>query len=430
MPAEAKLLPIFTDLATLEQAYYGDAFPDEFSKATGGYSTQTTGVFNPIFSAYAWANFNLEANIYALFPKYPWAWSGWRMYPTKAGDISLVSAGNNTNLGGVVENGKVLGAISPEVFEAFTKPKTCSYTINVSQVLENLNNISQDDAFGAIAHQKLYAADQFKENINKMIALDPQTETTVAADTLTRLNIESIERIVSSDKNQDAVKIAQTNLPAGAYDPWNQTTTIDRDSDTKFDSTVNAAGGGALGTSDVLSEGDITDTLADIRTASGKETNVLLGGQDTYSTLQKLYSGAYRLNDPVMTEGYSSIGVNGVETFRGTNVGISISKVYGIPFIPSKDTPKGYVPTTTADREANLYFLNTGYDDHNPSRPLLGYSVLMPPVLYEAGQSTPGFPVTIGSFSNFGVYETLADTVCTNFKAQGKIVNIVKTTAT
>ena len=55
MPVSSKVLPIFTDLATMEQAYYGDVYPDEFSKAVGGYNTQTAGVFNPIFSAYAWS---------------------------------------------------------------------------------------------------------------------------------------------------------------------------------------------------------------------------------------------------------------------------------------------------------------------------------------------------------------------------------------
>lgn len=425
MVISTKILPIFTDLATMEQAYYGDTYPDEFAKAVGGYSTQTPGVFNPIFSAYAWANFNLEANIYALFVKYPYAWSGWRMYPTKAGDVPDAGTDNNTILGGTVENGLVPPAISPEVEELFAKPRTVAYTINVSQVLENLNNISQDDAFGAIAHQKLYAADQFKENINKMLALDPKAETTEAEDDLTRLNIESLDRIVSSNAQYIAALAINASLPANAYNPWSDTVQINRDTSTKFDSTVVSPSKGTLQESNVLAEGDITDTLADIRTASGKETNVLLGGQDTYSTLQKLYQGAYRLNDPVMTDGYGSIGVNGVETFRGTNVGVSISKVYGIPFIPSKDTPRGL----TSNSESNLYFLNTGYDDHNPARPLLGYSVLMPPVLYEAGQSTPGFPITIGSFSNFGVYETLAQTVCTNFVAQGKIINIDPTTA-
>ena len=51
--------------------------PDEILKA--GFSTTdpgTGGNYNPLFGAMAWANFNMEANIFAALPKYVWDFSG------------------------------------------------------------------------------------------------------------------------------------------------------------------------------------------------------------------------------------------------------------------------------------------------------------------------------------------------------------------
>ena len=39
------------------------------TKAAGGISSSTPGVYNPIYGAILWANFNLEANIFGCLPK-------------------------------------------------------------------------------------------------------------------------------------------------------------------------------------------------------------------------------------------------------------------------------------------------------------------------------------------------------------------------
>ena len=77
--------------------------PDEILKA--GFSTTDPGAggnYNPLFGAMAWANFNLEANIFAALPKYVWDFSGWRIFSVKAPLISEESDGTSLTPGGKI----------------------------------------------------------------------------------------------------------------------------------------------------------------------------------------------------------------------------------------------------------------------------------------------------------------------------------------
>lgn len=423
-------IPGIQTIDELAQYYYGRT-PEDIYKAAGGFTTQTPGAYNPIFGAMVWANFNLEANIWALIPKYAWTRSGWRIFSAKAGDIADKGGNdNNTSLGGSVEGAQIADAIRPDVEELFTKPKLVQYPFQVSQLMEQLNDVSADDLYGNLNQQRVYAADQNKENFNKMLSLDPRTLTggstavSDAADTVSRLNLESLERIISSNAQFNAELAADSNLATDAYNPWSTTVQISRDVSTTFDSTVKSAGSD-LETSDVLTDTLIVDTIQDLITAGGKQPTVFLGGNDTMAQVQHLYMNAYRITDPkAMQEAYS-VGVNGVDTYNGTSVGLMISTVYGAPFIPSKDTTTGI----NAGDVGNLYMLNTTADKNTPNIPMLGIRVLQPTLYYEASQRQQGFPFINGAFNDRGIYATYADTVCTNFKAQGKIVNIQPTSS-
>lgn len=409
-------MPTFLGFQTIDEMtnYYYGRTPEEIIKA--GFTTADSGAFNPIFGALAWANFNLEANLYAALPKFVWDYSGARIFTAKGNTIADAGTNNNTTKGGAVEGGLIPASVKPTIEEVQFKPKTLVYPFEVSELHEHLVEHSRDDLWGSLAHQRVYAADQFKELLNQMLTLDPAGLGSEAADDLSLLDLESIPRIISSDAEEDAAGLGWND----AFDPWRATATIDRDSATTYDSTVVSAGS-SLSANDVITNSKITDTLSDIRIAGGKEPTLLVGGQNTYSEVQKTYFNAYRIQNTSDLRSEFNVTVNGINTFTGTGVGLHISTVYGLPFIPTKDSP-GTSSTTAGD----LFILNTSADKNAPNKPLLGMQILKPILYYEASKRQQGWPFIVDAFVDRAIYEMLAETTCRNFKAQGKIVNILK----
>lgn len=418
----------YLGLTTLDQLlnWTYNRTPDEIMKA--GYTTASQGIYNPLYGAAVWANFNLEANIFAALPKYVWDFSGWRIFQSKASTLSTTGIGgatlNNNPLGGTNEGGEIAVATVPTVKEINVKPKTLQYPFEATEVVEQLVDHSRDDNYGSLAQQRVYASDQFKERINLMLAYVPLANDSSAEESTTHFNLESLCRIVSSRAETDYVDTQTSTLANGAMNVWAYTgaTEIDRTTGTGsalFDATVRSASG-TLGTNDVLTDSLIRNTLAEIRTAGGKEPTVMIGGQDTYSEIQSIYMNAYRIQNTADIRTEYSTTVNGVETFTGTGAGLHISTVYGLPLIPSKDAPN----SSTASTAGDLYILNTNSDKTAPGKPLLGIQVIKPTVYYEAGKRTIGYPYVNGSFNDRALYEMMAETTCRNFKAQAKIVNI------
>lgn len=407
--------------------------PDEILKAN--YSTGDAGNYNPLYGAAVWANFNLEANIFAALPKYVWDFSGWRIFSSKAATISnkidgTSAAGVIHPLGGTDEGADIAEAVVPPVVEINVKPKTLQYPFEATEVLEQLVDHSRDDNYGSLAQQRVYASDQFKERVNLMLAYEPiNNPNTTNESTASSFNLESLARIVSSKAEGDFYDPSLTTAYAsgGSHDPWNYAGgaagVIDRSAATTYDSTIKSTSG-TIGTPDTLTDSLIRTTLADVRTAGGKEATVMIGGQDTYSEVQSIYMNAYRIQNTADLRTEFSTTVNGVETFTGTGAGLHISSVYGLPLIPSKDNPHGL----NADgNTGDLYILNTNADKTQPGKPLLGIQVLKPTVYYEAGKRTLGYPYINGKFVDRALYEAMMETTCRNFKAQAKIIDIQPT---
>lgn len=387
--------------------------PDEILKA--GFSTTDPGAggnYNPLFGAMAWANFNLEANIFAALPKYVWDFSGWRIFAAKAGLYTPTA--NLAEFGGTIEGGAIAPAIKPTVEEVTVKPKTLQYVFEASELLEQLVDNSRDDNYGSLAQQRVYASDQFKERVNLMLTRIPTDVT--ATDASQQLDLESLDRIVASFAEYTFEAHATV---ADNYDPWRNANGngIDRTTAT-YDATVQSPSG-TIGTADVITDAIIRDVLANVRIAGGKEPTVMIGGQDTYSEIQSIYMNAYRIQNTADLRTEFSVGVNGVDTFTGTGAGLHIATVYGLPFIPSKDTSQSAEGSVD-----DLFILNTSADKNAPNKPLMGIQVLKPIVYYEAGKRQQGYPFINEAFNDRALYNMLAETTCRNFKAQAKIRDI------
>jgi hypothetical protein len=284
--------------------------------------------------------------------------------------------------------------------------------------MEWLATHSKDDIWGGLGSLRLYMAVQHKEFLNRMLLADvestvPTSGTSAWSGTK---DFEALDRIISSDAEDDA--IATNSGSTNYYDPWAANATIDRDAGTEFDSTVESASG-TIGTNGVLTDDTLRTFLRKIRIAAGKDPNVFLGSHEVYSEIQGLYMPSVRIPNPY-GESLVQIDVNGIQTFKGTGVGIHVDSIYGIPFIPSKDAPSNSGDSSEIGR---LFALDTS-DAEGYGYPRIGIQIAIPTEYYEATRRSAGYPFINNAFVEKGVFRTMGETVCRHFKSQGKIRDI------
>jgi len=399
-----------TRIEELEALYYGHN-RNLLRKADAPILTSTTGVFNAIYGAYAWAQLNLEANAFGILPKYPWDKSGWRIITARA---TLAAVGGST-LGGTVEGGIIQDTVKPTLEEIDLRPKTAQLPFSASEVMEWLATHSRDDIWGGLGSLRLYMAVQHKENLNRMLLADVENGATTTGGTRASPynDWETLDRIVSAKAEADYYDTVLAGTDWA--DPWFK---VDRDAVTTYDSTVDSASG-TIGTNGVLTDDTIRSFLRKIRIAAGKDPNVFLGSHEVYSEIQGLYMPSVRIGNPY-GEALVQIDVNGIQTFKGTGVGIHVDAIYGVPFIPTKDAPKNSADTVELGR---LFALDTS-DAEGYGYPRIGIQIAIPTEYYEATRRTPGYPFINDAFTEKGVFRTMGETVCRHFKSQGKIRDI------
>jgi len=403
----------------LEALYYGHN-RNLLRKADAPVTTSTAGTFNAIFGAYAWAQLNLEANAFGILPKYPWDKSGWRVITAKPvlGTTASGTANNNTALGGTSEGGLIADTIKPTLKEIDVRPKTAQLPFSASEVMEWLATHSKDDIWGGLGSLRLFMAVQHKEFLNRMLLADVEAEAGSAGssnDNGGTKDFETLDRIISSDAEEDALG----GSSAKYYNPWAANADIDRDGNAgEFDSTVESASG-TIGTNGVLTDDTLRTFLRKIRIAAGKDPNVFLGSHEVYSEIQGLYMPSVRIPNPY-GEALVQVDVNGIQSFKGTGVGIHVDSIYGIPFIPSKDAPSNSGDSAEIGR---LFALDTS-DAEGYGYPRIGIQVAIPTEYYEATRRTPAYPFVNNAFVEKGVFRTMGETVCRHFKSQGKIRDI------
>lgn len=401
----------------LEALYYGYN-RNTLRKADAPITTTTCGTFNAVFGAYAWAQLNLEANAFGILPKYPWDKSGWRTITAKADSLTHGCCLNTcvTTLGGTAEGAVIANTLKPTLEEIDVRPKTAQLPFSASEVMEWLATHSKDDIWGGLGSLRLFMAVQHKELLNRMLLADVELPAVTNCGAFGgTLNWESLDRIISSDAEEDALG---GSCGTGMYDPWAANATIDRDCGTTYDATVQSPSG-TIGTNGIVTDDVLRSFLRDIRQKAGKDPNVFLGSHEVYSEIQGLYMPSVRIANPY-GEALVQVDVNGIQTFKGTGVGIHVDSIYGIPFIPTKDAPSNACDASEVGR---LFALDTS-DAEGYGYPRLGIMVNIPTEYYEATRRSPGYPFINNAFVEKGVFRTMGETVCRNFIAQGKLRDI------
>lgn len=373
----------------LELLYYGDGARDALAalgdthatfaaKASGPISTSTTGVYNPVFGAYAWSQLNQEANIFGVLPKVPWGRSGFRVKSSRA---------NSLPTAGVAETGALPTAAVPVYKEISYKPKLVAHRFNNTEMQEFLVEDSGDDEYASMGQLRNDMAIEHKEDMNAMLAVE--------FGTLASNKLESIDRITASSGEQSAC-----GEDAGDEDLYG----VDRSANTWFNAQVRHNSNVDRNLTDLL----IRNLRNDIGSAGGNPTFGLTGW-DTYSAITGLYQSQVRYNPLGMAMVAPS--VNGIQFKEGIPTAVNVTTVYGIPLIVSKNVAQ--------DTISRLYLL----DSSNPEgaeTPRLCMKVGKPTQYFEAGINQ-GTPFAVNVFGNEGLYRTLAELHCPFPAAQGKL---------
>lgn len=369
------MFPVVKSIEDLEKLFYS-AMGSRIVQKDAPVISTTTGVYNPIFGLNAWSMLNQEANMFGALTKYVQMRSGWRVITARAAESG----------GGVADNGDLPSTIKPTFAELSTKPKTVAHTFDVSETQDFLASYGGDDAYADMEKMRPLMAVHHKEMINKMLLGDN--------DTVAGNNIESVDRVVCSKDEED------NNLTGGDGDIYG----LDRSASTTYDAYVDENSG---------TDRDLTDTLIrtlemQVKTQGGNPT-FWFTGLDTYSKIQGIYDTYVRYTP--LGEKDMKIGINGIQSAEGIGVGINIATMYKYPVITSKDVK--------SDTISRLYLLDSS-DPEGFGEPRLGLRIAKPTQYFEAGMNT-GNPFAINRLGNEGMYRTMAELICTNFKSQGKL---------
>jgi len=371
----------FNTMSELMNHFYGsDLTQTKITKSA--YATTVTALRNRVYGAMAFAQFNQEANAFAILPKMPWDYSGYR---------AMTVTASSSDYGSVPEGGTVPDPIKPTFAYVDISPKTVSHVFEVTFVHDLLATRSRDDVFGSFEQARPITATKHVEDINKQLLID--------GDTLADDKFESLDRVTCS-----AASAAAHSWTSDDEDIYG----VDRSAAPWSDAVVDHNSG----TDRVFRLEQIEDTLAALE-ANGARTNLLLTNTDTKWRIISQAQSSVRYEGVIARNQEFFIGINGVETETGTNLGVRIATVYNLPLFSSKDVPK--------DTIGRIYLLDTTVDE-GIDKPRLHIAMLQPTLYFETGPSAADKnPFITNKFSSKGGFVTVGELVCTRLNCQGSI---------
>ena len=405
----------YKTIADLERATYGSFGGDRLLKATGATTgiegshhdgaarTTTTALYNLVYGQKVWSMINREINALSMLPKKPWKSSGWRILKERAlgGGTDLMTVSDSATLGGVVENEALsnITNIRPVYDVLSISPKTIAHTFEVSEIAQLMGGL--DDGIGDLMQNyREEVGISHAEVMNKMVLLDL---TATAGEGLRasgfteaerEQNLTSLYHIISNFAEITAAEAASPAL-ANSLELFGATRSA---SDPHLESYVDYNSG----TDRALTVNLLNTALRQLM-ARGADPKVILTGYDTIQTLGELLQAQERFmgrSEIVPTH-------SGIKGVSGREVGFRVATYHDIPIIPVKDMPNGGAGLS------DMLILDT---DH------LFLCTLKPTEYFEGGINADVFGH--GKLGHRGLYRTVAETMCTYFRGQGKIIDL------
>lgn len=342
----------------LLSVHYGGS---EIAKADAPLLTSTAGANNDVFGAEVFSQLNESVPAFSILPKKPYRKAGFRVRTARG--VTLGSSG-------VGENGAIPETVLSTYTELSMTLKHHVDSYNDSLLQELRSGVDNDDL--SIDQVRRDTGEDHVKSIEKSLLQD--------ADTLAGSNFESIDRIVSSQSEES------TFLTAGDADIYG----FDRSGSTALDAYVDDN----AGTDRVITKDLIRTAIRTITQNSGESPNVILTGYDTLGDIEALYESQARVVYERVT-----VGVNGVQTAAGNDVGLQVRSIEGIPLIASDQVAQ--------DTISRVYLLNTNH---------LWMEMALPTRNFESDDY-----LALDALGTKGMFITAGELKCVKFTAQGKI---------
>jgi hypothetical protein len=374
--------------------YYYGFVPEYTQKEAGGGGAMSKqdnalmsgddGYRNVVYGSEVFSLLNSEANVFSLLESRAWVKSGERIVTERA------AGGNHTlGSGGLDENAALPDTDHPDISEFEQDPKTIAHNFDVSQEKALLAETEDDDIedpfdwlrrwYGTgTEHQT--GQGEHPKHINVQMVTD--------ADTPAGNNMESVDRVLSNGAESDILSDPSDNDVYG----------FDR-SNNEFESNVIENGGN----NQTFVLDTLDDMVREIKENSGKrpvsdDNYFFLTGHDTYQRIEDEVGGKERL-EPVRT----AVGLNGVQSNPGGDVGLTVQSYKGIPIFESIDVP--------SDGISRVYLIDSS---------TLFTKILLPTQFYSTGTEVDENPFGINRLGNEGMYVTIGELTCTNPAAHAK----------
>ena len=397
----------FKTIGDLERATYGLG-GDNLLKATGattgihaGHALATPGgdtsLHNLVYGQKVWSMINREINALSILPKKPWKSSGWRIMSERAigGTADTFSVSDLDSLGGTAENAALSGItnVKPVYKNLHVSPKTVAHTFEISEVAQLMGGL--DDGIGdLIANYREEVGISHAESMNKMILQDLTTVAGTGIDahaTKADNSLMTLYKIIATFAETDALgTLTSKNDLFGQVRHTSNTpyleAYVDSNSGTERNLTVN-----------------LLNTALRNLMARGGQPKVILTGYDTIQTLGELLQAQERF----MGRTEITPSHNGIKGVEGREMGFRVATYHDIPIIPVKDMPNGGAGIS------DMLILDTDN---------LFLCTLKPTEYFEGGINADVFGH--GKLGHRGLYRTVAETVCTYFRGQGKIIDL------
>lgn len=345
----------------------------------GGGLTPTRGYRNAVFGSEVFSNINHEVNAFALLETRPW---------TKSGERTIVDFGHELGSGGIGENAEVPDTDAPEIRQYQQDAKTVSHTFDVSQVKQLLADTEDDDLEDPFDFLRRYYGEgteqtnglgEHPKHINvQMLQSVDEISTTDSQ------NMLSIDQIISNSQESSIGSVTQ-----GANDIYG----FDRSAGEFESNVVHNDGDTRTFTIDLLD-----DAIRQVKNSTGMnpvadDNYFFLTNHDTYQRIEEEVGGKERL-EAVRT----SVGLNGVDTNPGDDVGITVQSYKQIPIFESVDVPQD------PGGIGRVYLVDSA---------TLFQKVLLPTQFYSSGTEVNDDPYAINQLGNKGMYVTIGEVTTT-----------------
>ena len=348
--------------------------------------SSTDGYRNAVFGSEVFYTINHEANAFALLENRAWV---------KSGERTVTDFGHTLGSGGVGENAEIPDTNAPDIDQYEQEAKTVSHSFDVSQVKQLLADTQDDDLDDPFDWLRRYYGEgtehqtgmgEHPKHVNVQLLRDL---TEVGDDDML-----SIDKIISN--NAEVEGLDSTGLGSlSDGDIYG----FQRDSN-EFESNVLEN----VGTNRTFTIDLLDDAIRTVKENSGKnpvadDNYFFLTNHDTYQRIEEEVGGKERLEAQRAT-----VGLNGVNTNPGDDVGITVQSYKQIPIFESTDVVK--------DGIGRVYLVDSS---------TMFIKTLLPTQFYDSGTEVNDDPYAIDRLGNQGLYVTIGENTTVSPASHAKI---------